>query len=113
MNTTQLHHDQSGRFGSITTTLFPAEGRLSVGNVLLAVFAVLIGVQVLGSVKGRFLGVNAPVVGHRTIFEPAWLVRLRYMTQSAAMVQEGYDKVGHPVYCSAENTNSNIELTGE
>lgn len=34
-----------------------------------------------------------PVVGHRTFWEPKWLVRLRFIRGSRSMIKEGYDKV--------------------
>lgn len=42
-----------------------------------------------------------PVVGHRTFWEPKWLVRLRFIRGSRSMIKEGYEKVsgfsGRPV----------------
>jgi hypothetical protein len=34
-----------------------------------------------------------PVVGHRTFWEPKWLVRLRFIRGSRSIIKEGYDKV--------------------
>ncbi|EMD58269.1 hypothetical protein GGP41_008362 [Bipolaris sorokiniana] len=33
-----------------------------------------------------------PVVGHRTFWEPKWLVRLRFIRGSRSMIKEGYEK---------------------
>ena len=49
--------------------------------------------------EGAFPSVKAPVVGHRSIFEPKWLVRLRYVRGSREILSEGYDKVGEVYAC--------------
>ncbi|KAF2129173.1 Ent-kaurene oxidase [Dothidotthia symphoricarpi CBS 119687] len=40
----------------------------------------------------RLYGVRAPIVGHRSIFEPAWLVRLRFIRGSRSILQDGYNQ---------------------
>ena len=40
--------------------------------------------------------VNAPVVGYRWFWEPAWLLRMRFITNSFSMIDEGYRKVPEP-----------------
>lgn len=42
-----------------------------------------------------FRTVKAPKVGYRNIFEPTWLVRLRFIRESRSMLQEGYDQVSY------------------
>ena len=37
--------------------------------------------------------VKAPLVGHRSVFEPFFLLRLRFALGALAQVQEGYHKV--------------------
>ena len=48
---------------------------------------------------GAFSSVKAPVVGHRSIFEPKWLVRLRYVRGSREILSEGYGKVSEVYAC--------------
>jgi len=40
-----------------------------------------------------FDGVKTPYVGYRSVFEPAWLVRLRFSHGARPMINEGYQKV--------------------
>ena len=49
--------------------------------------------------EGAFSSVKAPVVGHRSIFEPKWLVRLRYVRGSREILREGYGKVSEVYAC--------------
>ena len=49
--------------------------------------------------EGAFPNVKAPVVGHRSIFEPKWLVRLRYVRGSREILSEGYSKVSEAYAC--------------
>lgn len=52
-------------------------------------------IPIFQSIKGSFSGVKAQVVGHRSFFEPQWLVRHRFIKGSAGIIQHGYDKVQH------------------
>ena len=52
--------------------------------------------------------VKAPLVGHRSVFEPFFLLRLRFALGALAQVQEGYHKVSEDVY--AEITDIWIDL---
>jgi hypothetical protein len=38
-------------------------------------------------------GIKAPYVGYRSIFEPSWLVRLRFSKGALPQINEGYEKV--------------------
>ncbi|KFA68979.1 hypothetical protein S40285_08381 [Stachybotrys chlorohalonatus IBT 40285] len=49
-------------------------------------------IPIFQSIKGSFSGVKAQVVGHRSFFEPQWLVRHRFIKGSAGIIQHGYDK---------------------
>ena len=49
--------------------------------------------------EGVFSSVKAPVVGHRSVFEPKWLVRLRYVRGSRKILSEGYGKVSEVHAC--------------
>lgn len=39
---------------------------------------------------------NLPVAGRRSIFEPDWLARLRFIRNSREIIQDGYNKVFVP-----------------
>lgn len=51
--------------------------------------------SLIRSLYTRVLGtsVKAPYAGYRSIFEPAWLVRLRFSGGALPQINEGYEKV--------------------
>lgn len=56
-----------------------------------------------------------PIVGYRSIFEPSWLLKLRFIRNSRGILKEGYDKVrADKVACSSRssliNTNSSFPV---
>lgn len=57
--------------------------------------------QYSGSLFDR---VKAPLVGHRSVFEPLFLVRLRFALGALAQVQEGYHKVSEDTHEETTDT---------
>jgi hypothetical protein len=43
--------------------------------------------------RAYLFSVKAPVVGYKSILEPAWLVRLRFIRGSRSIIKEGYQQV--------------------
>ncbi|KAF1921228.1 Ent-kaurene oxidase [Ampelomyces quisqualis] len=52
----------------------------------------------LVSFWGRRATVKAPVVGHRGVFEPTWLLRLRFIRGSRSILQNGYDEFKDSIF---------------
>ena len=48
---------------------------------------------IVRAIQSQFNGVKAHRVGFRSIFEPAFLVRLRFSKQAFPMIKDGYAKV--------------------
>ena len=61
------------------------------GGIIFFALATFLAAQILSQVFEYKL--NAPFVGSRSVFEPRWLVRLRFSKGALPMVQEGYRKV--------------------
>ena len=57
--------------------------------------AILATVPFFVSYQGKKDRLDAPIVGYRWFWEPAWLLRLRFITNSFSMLTEGYAKVSY------------------
>lgn len=78
----------------IMSSLFtlPQDGVTGAQLGLLLPFALLISfVYMLTCIATR--NVKAPMVGHRSVLEPAWLVGYRFTTQGRSMLRQGYHNV--------------------
>lgn len=40
--------------------------------------------------------VKVPFVGYRSVFEPTWLLRLRFVWEGGSIISQGYNKVSDP-----------------
>lgn len=63
--------------------------------------AIIFGLVLILTFKVYFKlcdGVKTPYVGYRSVFEPAWLVRLRFSRGARPMINEGYQKVWTTIY---------------
>ncbi|KAI1470986.1 cytochrome P450 [Daldinia caldariorum] len=76
----------------------------------------IFGAYVLSILHFYLRGSNAPLVGRRFFFEPEWLVGVRFIHNSAQMIQYGYDKYKNTVFKVRRNDgiifvipNSNLE----
>lgn len=79
---------------------------LDAWNIFVLLAVALLTIQFSSFIKDQFIGsVKAPFVGQRSIFEPGWWVRMRYMTESASMIQEGYRKTSPATYASSVASN--------
>lgn len=95
MNST--HFDSSSL--KITRLVKPDIWKLGGTEILILGLTAVVAGQLLSYAQYcLFENVKAPFVGHRSWLEPSWLVRMRYMTQSASMIQEGYNKVRQKFY---------------
>ena len=74
--------------GSLYTT------RSNLAVLILGVFTCYFIASILKSLS---VGVDAPVVGYRSFFEPTWLVRLRFVLGGRAMIQTGYERVSNNI----------------
>jgi hypothetical protein len=54
-------------------------------------------------VQNALFSVKAPVIGHRSIFEPEWLVRVRFVRGSREILREGYSKVSTAEACEYQS----------
>lgn len=53
----------------------------------------ILALYTFNALKENLFSVKAPVVGHRSFFEPEWLLGFRFVRGSAPIIQEGYEKV--------------------
>lgn len=65
--------------------------------LLAATGFVAVLVYVLHSIIIFSSSVKAPVVGYRHIFEPGWVVGVRFGRQAGPMIREGYSKVSRTI----------------
>ncbi|KAI0099189.1 cytochrome P450 [Nemania sp. FL0031] len=61
-------------------------------EVITILFVGLISLSIFNVLKVALFEVKAPYVGHRSYFEPAWLVGLRFVRGSGSMIKDGYRK---------------------
>ncbi|KAI1742420.1 cytochrome P450 [Xylaria scruposa] len=87
--TRELHLDVQGR---VVEWLSGPTGPLPI------ISTILICIYLYSIIPANPLGVKAPVVGYRSIFEPGWLVGLRFSSGSGSMIQEGYRKYKHSMF---------------
>ena len=62
-------------------------------TLTIAVIVIATLLYVARAIQSQPDGVKAPCIGFRSVFEPAWLVRLRYSQQASSWVKDGYAKV--------------------
>lgn len=56
-------------------------------------FGYCVSFVVKGALRSKYV-LRAPYAGYRSIFEPAFLVRLRFSNGARPQINEGYRKVG-------------------
>ncbi|KAI1454028.1 cytochrome P450 monooxygenase [Annulohypoxylon moriforme] len=64
----------------------------------MALFTGLVSLYVFSILKSTLFGVKAPYIGHRSYFEPAWVVGLRFVRGSGPMIKEGYQKFKNSMF---------------
>lgn len=67
-------------------------------------FLAIFSIYSLKIVKNSLFSVKAPYVGHRSFFEPAWLIGLRFVRGSEPMINEGYQKAASSTCYIAETS---------
>jgi len=72
----------------------PYTSRSNLAVLILGIFTCYFIACILGSLS---FGVDAPIVGYRSFFEPTWLVRLRFVLGGRAMIQTGYERVSNNI----------------
>jgi hypothetical protein len=60
---------------------------------VLGVTGILSFLFLLKSILYRDEKLYFPIVGYRWFWEPTWLLRLRFLTNSFSMLKDGYNKV--------------------
>ncbi|KAI0389232.1 cytochrome P450 monooxygenase [Xylariaceae sp. FL0594] len=93
--------------GSFITSEFDASqaGKL--------IFAGLACLYVYNTISSLFFGVKAPYVGHRSFFEPAWLVGLRFVRGSGPMIKEGYRKYKNGMFKVRRNDSDILVISNK
>ncbi|KAF7513028.1 hypothetical protein GJ744_011294 [Endocarpon pusillum] len=56
---------------------------------------------------------KAPYVGFRSVFEPAWLVRLRFARGAIPMINEGYEKFKNSMYRVCRNDKDLLVISNK
>lgn len=62
-------------------------------TAFLVVVGLLVVYYITGLIKYHLYGLKAAYVGYRSKWEPTWLLRLRFIRGSVAIIGEGYKNV--------------------
>ena len=89
--------EQPRGHGSIEALVKELQARIAGEAGMSSIISVMVGVVSIVyffTILSKILsGRKIPMMGTRSIFEPYWLVGLRFSFNSKPMVQEGYEKV--------------------
>ncbi|KAK9775109.1 putative Cytochrome P450 monooxygenase [Seiridium cardinale] len=65
---------------------------IQINTLFVSAIAGLLVLNIFSAIKQHYSGVKAEAVGYRSLFEPGWLVRLRFVRGSTPIIRDGYRK---------------------
>ncbi|KAK2594044.1 hypothetical protein QQS21_008263 [Conoideocrella luteorostrata] len=57
--------------------------------------------------------INAPTAGYRWFFEPSWLLRMRFVTGSSAIIDQGYQKFKNSIFTICRNDGDLLVISNK
>ncbi|KAK2606336.1 hypothetical protein QQS21_003267 [Conoideocrella luteorostrata] len=78
-----------------------ADGQIGWWPVLACSVLALISLQML--TQKHAIKLNVPTAGYSSIFEPNWLLRMRFLKQSPTIIEEGYQKFKDSIFRVCRN----------
>ncbi|KAJ8125945.1 hypothetical protein O1611_g7693 [Lasiodiplodia mahajangana] len=82
-------------------------------EIITVLFLSFLSLAIFSLLRATFFEVRAPYVGHRSYFEPAWLVGLRFVRGSGPMIKDGYRKYKSQMFKIRRNDSDILVISNK